>query len=192
MIPAPFRVVLDANVLFPFTVRDTLLRAAEQDLYLPGWTDGILEEMRRNLVARGHTREDQSHRLVATIAAAFPEARITGHDCLIPCMPNEPEDRHVAAAAVRSAAQLIVTGNLRHFRSLPDGIEARTAEDFLCDLHDLAPDRMAQVIADQAAALTRPPRTVDDILRAFDRLTPRFARLVRATRATQAGGLASG
>jgi hypothetical protein len=28
MIVAPFKVVLDANVLFPFTLRDTLLRAA--------------------------------------------------------------------------------------------------------------------------------------------------------------------
>ena len=28
MIPAPFKVVLDANVLYPFTLRDTLLRAA--------------------------------------------------------------------------------------------------------------------------------------------------------------------
>lgn len=26
MLVAPFRVVLDANVLYPFTVRDTLLR----------------------------------------------------------------------------------------------------------------------------------------------------------------------
>jgi hypothetical protein len=28
MVPAPFIVLLDANVLFPFSLRDTLLRAA--------------------------------------------------------------------------------------------------------------------------------------------------------------------
>lgn len=28
MLAAPFKVVLDANVLYPFTLRDTLLRAA--------------------------------------------------------------------------------------------------------------------------------------------------------------------
>ncbi len=33
MIPAPFRVVLDANVLFPLILRDTLLRAAEAATY---------------------------------------------------------------------------------------------------------------------------------------------------------------
>ena len=46
MIPAPFQVILDANVLFPFTLRDTLLRAAERELYLIGWSGQILEEMR--------------------------------------------------------------------------------------------------------------------------------------------------
>ena len=33
MFPAPSRVVLDANVLFPFSLRDTLLRAAERGLF---------------------------------------------------------------------------------------------------------------------------------------------------------------
>lgn len=33
MLLAPFPVVLDANVLFPFTLRDTLLRAAHAGLY---------------------------------------------------------------------------------------------------------------------------------------------------------------
>jgi len=33
MVSAPFIVVLDANVLFPFTLRDTLLRAAALHFY---------------------------------------------------------------------------------------------------------------------------------------------------------------
>jgi hypothetical protein len=33
MIPAPFRVVLDANVLYPFSLRDTLLRAAAAGMF---------------------------------------------------------------------------------------------------------------------------------------------------------------
>lgn len=33
MQPAPFIVILDANVLFPFTLRDTLLRAAAAGFY---------------------------------------------------------------------------------------------------------------------------------------------------------------
>jgi hypothetical protein len=38
MFPAPFIVVLDANVLFPFTLRDTLLRAAAAGLYQVRWS----------------------------------------------------------------------------------------------------------------------------------------------------------
>lgn len=36
MIAAPIRVVLDANVLFPFTLRDTLLRAAAKGYFRGG------------------------------------------------------------------------------------------------------------------------------------------------------------
>lgn len=43
MFPSGFRVVLDANVLFPFTVRDTLLRAAEASLYQLHWSELILD-----------------------------------------------------------------------------------------------------------------------------------------------------
>jgi hypothetical protein len=45
----------DANVLFPFTLRDTLLRAAEAGVYQLYWSEAILEEVRRNLVATGTT-----------------------------------------------------------------------------------------------------------------------------------------
>jgi hypothetical protein len=33
MLAAPFKVVLDANVLFLFSLRDTLLRAAADELF---------------------------------------------------------------------------------------------------------------------------------------------------------------
>lgn len=179
MVPAPFRVVLDANVLFPFTVRDTLLRAAEQDLYLIGWSAKILEEMRRNLVKTGHTTERGSHSLVEAMREAFPEAEITGYQSLIPAMRNDPKDRHVAAAAIMAEAQVIVTENISDFQNLPGGLEAKTVDEFLCDLFSLSPRLMAGTIVNQAAALRRPPRTPADILRGLDRFAPRFVAKVR-------------
>ena len=47
MIVAPFRVVLDANVLFPFTLRDTLLRAAARG-YVQVFTGPNRFSMRRH------------------------------------------------------------------------------------------------------------------------------------------------
>ncbi len=38
MLPAPFKVVLDANVLYPFTLRDTLLRAAAAGFFQAYWS----------------------------------------------------------------------------------------------------------------------------------------------------------
>lgn len=79
----------------------------------------------------------------------------------------DPNDRHVLAAAIRCSAQVIVTANLRDFpRAVlePFNIEAKGPDQFVLDLVDLAPARVATVIERQAAALTRPCRTVDELL----------------------------
>lgn len=60
MVPATFRVVLDANVLFPFTLRDTLLRAADAGYFQLYWSDEILDEAQRNLIGRGAINDEQA------------------------------------------------------------------------------------------------------------------------------------
>jgi hypothetical protein len=52
MVLAAFIVALDANVLFPPTLRDTVLRAAAVGNYQLRWSVEILDEMERNLVAK--------------------------------------------------------------------------------------------------------------------------------------------
>jgi len=88
MVPAPFVVVLDANVLFPFTLRDTLLRAAAAGFYQMRWTSRILDEMTRNLVSTGTMPQERANRLRAIIEREFPEAEVTGYEHLIDAMPN--------------------------------------------------------------------------------------------------------
>jgi hypothetical protein len=44
--------LLDANVLWSAALRDTLLLAAESDLFRPAWTREILQEVSRSLKAR--------------------------------------------------------------------------------------------------------------------------------------------
>ncbi len=177
--------VLDACVLIPAALRDTLLRAARRDLYRPHWSETILEEVRRNLVAAGMVTPQQAQRLVDTLLARFPRALTTGYELLIPRMTNHPKDRHVLATAVRAHAQVIVTFNLRHFPEealAPYGVVARHPDAFLTDLADRAPDLMVQTIERQAAALRNPPKSYDDILDNLTGQVPRFAALMRRLR----------
>jgi len=46
----PFAAVLDASVLYPLPLRDTLLRVAESELFIPYWSEQILSEVTRNLI----------------------------------------------------------------------------------------------------------------------------------------------
>lgn len=175
-----FTVVLDACVLFPASLRDTLLRAANADLYNVRLTNEILEEMRRNLVEKGMS-EDKSQRLIATIKREFAEAFVTHHTSLIDAMPNDPKDRHVLAAAVACRAQVIVTLNLRHFsRAIlaPFEVEAQSPDDFLTHLFYLNPQRVIEVIERQARGLRNPSMTVSDVLNALALHAPNFANLI--------------
>jgi predicted nucleic acid-binding protein len=175
MLAAPFKVVVDANVLYPFTLRDTLLRAAAAGYFQLYWSEPILAETTRNLVGNGVITETQAERLRAAMTRAFPESMVADFDSLIPSMLNDEKDRHVAAAALKVGAQVIVTSNLKDFRTLPDGIEAQSPDEFFANLFDLNSRGMAQVVLQQARALKRPPRSVEDVLRGLAKSVPTFA-----------------
>lgn len=179
MVPAPFLVVLDANVLFPFTVRDTLLRAAALGMFQAKWSEEILAEATRNLIATGRMNNEQAAHLMAAMRNAFPEAIVHDYEALVSAMPNEEKDRHVAAVAVKAGAQLIVTSNLKDFKALPEGIDAQSPDDFLLNLLDLAPDDMLELLARQAGALQRPPVTLEDLLTGLGKTAPRFVMEAR-------------
>jgi len=178
MIAAPFKVLLDANVLFPFSLRDTLLRAAAEGFFQLYWSEEILDETTRNLVATGTITLDQANRLRAAMIGAFPESMVMGHEHLISAMSNHEKDRHVAAAAVKAGAQVVVTSNLKDFRSLPDGIEAQSPDEFLSNLFDLDPEGMVELVREQAKALRNPPREFDELLRGLAKTAPGFAKSV--------------
>jgi len=72
-----FVVVLDANVLFPFRVRDALLRFAEQGLFRARWSKDILQEWETRLLElKPHLRESIESQLAA-MERAFPEALVS-------------------------------------------------------------------------------------------------------------------
>jgi predicted nucleic acid-binding protein len=178
MIPAPFKVVLDACVLYPFTVRDVLLQSAAQGFYQVYWSGMILDEVLRNLIRDGRMTEDGAAKLVTVMRRAFPEAQVTDYEALISSMRNDEKDRHVVAATVKAGAQVVVTSNTRDFYDLPSGIDVQTPDEFLCNLFDLDPHRMIGVLETIAGRYRKPPM---EILRIVNALAlGEFGELVRA------------
>lgn len=129
----PQAVVLDACVLHPAHLRDTLLRLAERELFEPLWTSTILDELIRSLIARGIARESVL-RVTERMQIAFDNAIVTGFEYLIESMTCHEKDRHVLAAAVRADADAIITFNVRDFPQAslaPHNVKVINPDDFL-------------------------------------------------------------
>jgi hypothetical protein len=103
--------VLDACVLAPMPLADTLLRLAEEPaFYVPRWSGDILNEVANTLAKFGCSSE-QIKRRIAAMEGAFEDALVTGYEDLVPALKTDPKDRHVLAASVRTGAHAIVTNN---------------------------------------------------------------------------------
>ncbi len=154
-------------------------------MYDPCWSERILDEVARNLVGNRVATPPQAVAMLDAMRGAFDAATVAAEEIarLEPAMTNDPKDRHVLAAAAAAQTDTLVTLNLRDFPPAacePLSVEPVHPDRFLCDLYRLDPDAMRAALALQAAALTRPPMSVDDVL---DRLTgtvPRFAQALRA------------
>lgn len=112
-----FCVVLDANVLYPNGMRDILLTLVKHGLFRAVWTDEIMDEWSRHVVANHETSQDKINRTIAIMKDAFEACWVDHHRPLIAGVDGLPDkdDRHVVAAALAAGAQQIVTSNLTDF-----------------------------------------------------------------------------
>ncbi len=164
-----YAVVLDANVLYPLSLRDLLLRLAERELFDVVWSERILDEMARNLIEDHHVTEEQASRLAEAMRRAFPDAAqdLDAIAVIEPTMPNHEDDRHVLAAAVVAGAEGIVTFDRKHFPDAvvePLGKQALDPDDFLCTLHDMFGEAVERTLQELSDALRKPPRSVAGVL----------------------------
>jgi predicted nucleic acid-binding protein len=129
-----YAAVLDACVLVPMPLCDTLLRLAEDPaMYRPLWGEQILQEVGAALINKLRYTEAQRDRRLQMMREAFPEAVVhipDGFASPLACIPDE-NDRHVLAAAICGHANAIVTRNMKHF---PD--ECLKQFDILCQTPD--------------------------------------------------------
>lgn len=176
-----YAAVLDACVLLPMPLCDTLLRLAEEPaLFRPLWSAAILEEVERNLVSKWHKTRAQAMRRVAKMRAAFPEAEVAVPEGLALSFrgATQKHDSHVVAAAVLGHANAIVTQNLKHFdaAALAEiGILCHGADEFLLHQYHLRPGLVLEKMDEQAANLRLEQA---DIARMLQRSAPQFSVLI--------------
>ena len=92
-------------------------------------------------------------------------------------MTNDPKDRHVAAAAVRSESSVIVTANLKDFPSTalaPHGIVAMHPDQFLRSLLAENPTAVLDALEEQLSRYRNLPVRLADLLGRLKPFVPGF------------------
>lgn len=163
-----FVVVYDANVLYPNTLRDLLIRIAQAGLVQAKWTDRILDEVFENLIKnRPDLRPEALARTRKLMMRSIRDCLVVGHEPLIDVFDlPDPDDRHILAAAVKARAQVIVTKNLKDFPSdalNAWNIEAKHPDKFVVDQIDLDRQSVFGAVQRIADSWLNPPGSVEDV-----------------------------
>lgn len=179
----PSVVLLDACVLIPMPLADTLLRlAAGPRLFLPKWSDDIMAEVSRSLQEDFGLSAEKTLYRETQIRRHFQEAWVEGYEDLIAGMTNHSKDRHVLAAAVQSSAKAIVTYNLKdfpHSSLAPHSITVQGPSAFVKELYNQAPFAVMDTLESQAAAIGKP---LQYLLSRLGINAPAFVAMLNETR----------
>lgn len=153
------RVFLDACVLYPTVLREILLGCAARRLFIPLWSDRVLEEWARAAARLGPAAEGLARSEIAAARRMFPAAAVSRFEGLerrlwLP----DPGDIHVLAAAVAGSADAILTWNAMDFpRGLlaEEGLLRLDPDHFLVGLAESAPADVSAVVAASVREATR-------------------------------------
>ncbi|MBT2495800.1 PIN domain-containing protein [Microbacterium sp. ISL-59] len=160
-----YKAVLDTCVLVPGLQRDFLLQLAVENAYAAVWGTGILFELdyvlARIYESRGIDTEESERRLIRLfdrMSTAFPGSTIeAAKDRAYDYELTDPDDGHVAHAAIMGKADAIVTDDGRAgFRTsstlLAAAIETLSPAEFAANTvaaHPEAGLRALEVIAER-------------------------------------------
>lgn len=150
------RVLLDACVLFPSVIRETLLGTAAAGGFIPVWSARILEEWARATWRLPPGAEAQARAAIAAMRATWPAAEVPADPDLEATLAlPDPSDRHVLAAAITGGAEVLLTLNRADFppRVLArHGLLPMSPDALLCDLAAEGLDLLSVAAAVQARA----------------------------------------
>ncbi|WP_406511087.1 PIN domain-containing protein [Streptomyces sp. NBC_00161] len=178
-----YSAILDAGVLLPGYLRNTLLHVAAEGSYRPLWSRRIWAEAVRDA---GHASPgvdlDSLQQSAESVQRDFCDAMVSHWEHLESAMTNHPRYRHVLAAAIVGRANGIVTDTLSGFPASslqPLNIDLHSPDEFLLERLGHAPALVLAALYMQAAKTGKDGRvklSVDDIL---DRLEPKVPNFTR-------------
>lgn len=163
------KVVLDACVIYPASVRDVLLSVASEGVYTPYWSQLIHNEWQRNLLKnRNDLSQDQLSKTASIMDTRFHGSCVNSFHHLIDQL-NLPDvnDCHVLALAIETKSKFIITSNIGDFpKSELDkyGIAAITPDDFLTNLYKKFDVLVIEAMRRQRARLKNPSKTAEEFL----------------------------
>jgi predicted nucleic acid-binding protein len=170
--------LLDACVLVPMPLADTLLRLAEPPaVFEPRWSEEILSEMSRVLVRKFAKSTAKARYRETVMRSFFPNAMVAGYEPLMNQASTHPKDRHVLAAALACQADCLVTFNLKDFpASAGEATTVIGPSAFLKGLWKREGSMILIRLDEQAAAIGS---SKDELLDRLAQSVPSFVELVR-------------
>lgn len=170
-----YRAVLDTCALVPNLQRDFLLQLATEEAYAPLWGSGILLELDYVLgglyVKRGiNDSVGRRLHLFDQLKRAFPGSEVHApKDREYSYGLSDPDDGHVAHAAIIGKADAIVTDDRRAgFRTAPVLMEADVEivypHQFAANTVAAHPHAGVRALREMSVRRTNPPQTQEQIL----------------------------
>lgn len=176
-----YRAVLDACVLAPMPLADTLLRLAWRGMFIPCWSEDILAEVARTLEKFGYPAAP-IHRRITVMTSVFEEAMVHDLDSsLLTHSLPDPDDNHVLVAAVQAGASAIVTLNLKDFPESicrGHGVDVLSPDRFLLNQFGQNPVGVGDVLREQTEAMRNPPVPLTELLDLLRSVAPDFVEQV--------------
>lgn len=171
-----YRAVLDTCALVPSLQRDFLLQLATEEAYSPLWGSGILFELDYVLASlhgrRGITDSaDRRQHLLDQLKQAFPGSEVDApKDREYSYGLNDPDDGHVAHAAIIGKADAIVTDDRRAGFStthvlMEADIEVVPAHEFAANTVSAHPHAGVRALREMSNRRSNPPQTPEQILK---------------------------
>lgn len=170
-----YRAVLDTCALVPSLQRDFLLQLATEEAYAPIWGSGILFELDYVLAGLHDKRgiSDSASRrqhLFDQLKQAFPGSEVhapKGREYSYGL--NDPDDGHVAHAAIIGKADAIVTDDHRAGFStarvlVEADIETVHPHQFAANTVSAHPHAGVRALREMSSRRTNPPQTPEQIL----------------------------